>query len=95
MAPRKDWHWADIKAALEKAGTNLTRLSERHDYDPSAARQVKHQNWPHLQTLIAKAIGVRPQDIWPSRYDERGQPIYRRHPSTARTPGHVQSGEAA
>lgn len=92
---RRDWHWADVKAALEKAGTNLTRVSEAADYTPDAASKVQYKSWPHLQTLIARAIGKRPQDIWPSRYDDRGNPIRRRHPTTGRTRGHVESERAA
>lgn len=95
MAPRRDWHWSDVKAALEKRGTNLRRLSVEHDYDLSAAAQVKTRNLPFLQSIIAKAIGVRAQDIWPSRYDANGDPVTWKKSSTARTPGHVQSGEAA
>lgn len=31
-------------------------------------------SWPKMEELIAKAIGVTPQEIWPSRYNEDGTP---------------------
>lgn len=95
MATRRDWLWPDIKAALEKAGTDLRRLSVSNGYTRAAAAQVKTRPWPNLQALIAQAISKRPQDIWPSRYDAHGNPIRRRHPNTVRTRGNVETGEAA
>ncbi|MEE9357356.1 helix-turn-helix domain-containing protein [Candidatus Vondammii sp. HM_W22] len=67
--PREDWHPADIKAALEKAGWSLSRLSIHHGY--ASRNTLKHalqRSWPKGQRLIAQAIGVPPEKIWPSRY---------------------------
>jgi Ner family transcriptional regulator len=67
----KDWHRADIKAALEKAGWSLRRLSQHHGYCPGTLQTALLRPWPRAEQLIAEAIGVRPEKIWPSRYDER------------------------
>lgn len=67
--PRGDWHPADIKAALEKAGWSLRRLSLHHGYaDASTLKVALHRKYPKAQRLIAEAIGEDPATIWPSRY---------------------------
>ena len=69
-----DWHVADIKAALEKKGWSLSRLAFRHGYCRTAAAMSLYRPWPKMERLIADAIGVSPQDIWPSRYHADGSP---------------------
>lgn len=69
-----DWHPADIKAALERRGWSLRRLSTRHDYQPGSLRYALRLAWPRAEKIIAKAIGVTPQEIWPSRYRADGEP---------------------
>lgn len=65
----QDWHPADIVAALRKAGWSLRRLSLHHGYaDGSTLKNALAHRWPKGQRLIAEAIGVRPEEIWPSRY---------------------------
>jgi Ner family transcriptional regulator len=76
-----DWHRADIKAALEKAGWTLRRLSQAHGYSVFAAAQALHRPWPRMERLIARAIGVSPATIWPSRYVPKPR---RRKPTTKR-----------
>jgi len=63
-----DWHPADVLAALKKRGHSLTGLSKVHGYHATAAGKALKQSWPALEAVIADAIGVAPQRIWPSRY---------------------------
>ena len=69
-----DWHPADVLAALKKRGHNLAGLSVTHGYHPTAAGKALKQPWPAMEQLLAAAIGVAPQEIWPSRYDGEGNP---------------------
>lgn len=65
----QDWHRADIVAALHKRGWSLRSLSKYHGYKtPTALNNALDRKWPKGQKIIAAAIGVEPQDIWPSRY---------------------------
>lgn len=64
----KDWHPADVVAALRKAGWSLRKLSLHYGYTPTALGHALHRPWPKAQRLIAEAIGVQPESIWPSRY---------------------------
>ena len=70
--PRQDWHRADIKAALEKAGFSLRSLAKAHGYSPGALRNPLAGPWPKGERIIAAAIGTTPQKIWPSRYNDDG-----------------------
>jgi Ner family transcriptional regulator len=69
-----DWHPADVLAALKKRGQSLAGLSVSNGYHPTAAGKALKQPWPAMEQLLAAAIGVAPQDIWPSRYDGEGNP---------------------
>ena len=72
-ASREDWHPADIKAALDKAGWTLRALAKHHGL--SSSTTLSHtflRSYPLNEKRIADAIGVTPQEIWPSRYDEEG-----------------------
>jgi Ner family transcriptional regulator len=72
-----DWHPADVLAALKKRGHSLAGLSIANGYHPTAAGKALKQNWPAMERLLATAIGVAPQEIWPSRYDADGNPLPR------------------
>lgn len=66
---QKDWHSADVVCALRKAGWSLARLSAHHGYaSRSTLVHALHRKWPKGERLIADALGVTPQSIWPSRY---------------------------
>ena len=68
-ASQEDWHPADIKAALDKAGWTLRALAAHHGINGSST--LSHtfvRSYPLNEKRIAEAIGVTPQEIWPSRY---------------------------
>jgi Ner family transcriptional regulator len=62
-----DWHPADVKAALEKRGLTLSRLADRYGY--SHFQRVLTTRWWAAEQIVADALGKRPQEIWPSRYE--------------------------
>lgn len=72
-SPPQDWHRADIVAALRKAGWSLRRLSRYHGYEAGSLGQALKRPWPRAERLIAEAIGVAPEAIWPTRYASRSQ----------------------
>jgi len=75
-----DWHPADVLAALKKRGYSLAGLSVANGYHPTAAGKALKQPWPAMERLVAEAIGLPPQTIWPSRYDCEGRPLPRAKP---------------
>ncbi len=66
-----DWHPADIQAALKKRGHSLAGLSVAAGYHPTAAGKALKRPWPALEAVIAKAMEMTPEDIWPARYRAR------------------------
>lgn len=64
-----DWHKADIKAALHKRGLTFKGLSLAHGYrSVDACAQALHRPYPKVERIIAAALEVPPETIWPSRY---------------------------
>lgn len=67
--PKDDWHHADIIAALKKQGTNLTQVAKAAGYSNAGTLwNALARKWPKGERIIATAIGVEPNVIWPSRY---------------------------
>lgn len=70
----KDWHHADIIAALHKANTTLAALSRESGLSSSTLANALSRPWPKGELLIANSLKVHPSEIWPSRYfDENGR----------------------
>lgn len=87
-APKKasrDWHWADVLAALRKADWSLRQLGITHGYvDGNTLGEASRRPFPKAERIIATALGREPQDIWPSRYGADGNPNRRRGPAPRR-----------
>lgn len=71
---RKDWNKADIKAALEKAGWTCRALAKEHGMAHSYFSDTLVRPNPRAEAIMAKVIGRKPTALWPSRYDQDGQP---------------------
>ena len=67
---KKDWHPADIIAALKKKGTNLSALSRDSGLASSTLANALRRPWPKGEQLIAAALNVKPERIWPTRYEK-------------------------
>jgi Ner family transcriptional regulator len=61
-----DWHPADVLAALKKRGKSLRQLAKQNGY--SHIQRVLTSPWLAAEQIVAKALGVEPREIWPSRY---------------------------
>lgn len=72
--PVQDWHPADVKAALHKAGWTLTALAAEYGLSSSnTLSKALTYSYPVAEKRIADALGLHPKDIWPSRYYENGE----------------------
>ncbi|MBS7444577.1 helix-turn-helix transcriptional regulator [Enterobacter sp. 120016] len=65
---QQDWHPADIIAGLRKRSTSLAALSRQSGLASSTLANALTRRWPKGERLIAEALGVAPEHIWPSRY---------------------------
>ena len=74
IKPSADWHPEDIKAAIRKTGVTLSDLSRLAGYSEGAAKRALLIPWPRMEAAIAAHLGVKPHEIWPSRYSPEGHP---------------------
>lgn len=68
MAVSKDWHTADIIAAIRKKGTTMAAVSREAGLSSSTLSNALARPWPKGEMIIAETIGVEAKEIWPSRY---------------------------
>jgi len=74
-ASQKDWHPADIKAALHKKGITLSAIAKAYGLtDSTSLSAAMVRSYPINEKRIADSLGIPPQEIWPSRYYEDGMP---------------------
>lgn len=73
QAEIKDWHRADVIAALKKAGLTLRGLSVAHGLSPYTLSGALKQSYPKAERIIAEALGLQPENIWAARYAERAK----------------------
>lgn len=66
----QDWHRADIVAALRKRNTSLAAESRRAGLAAGTLSNALNKPWPRGERIIAEALGVTPEKIWPSRYHD-------------------------
>ena len=67
-ASRTDWHKADVIAALHKRGTSLRQLALAYGYSSRALTKVLYRPWYRAEVIVAAALGLSPEQVWPSRY---------------------------
>lgn len=58
MNSKKDWHSADIIAALKKKGTSLSALSRQSGYAPSTLTNALVRPWTKGELIIASVLGI-------------------------------------
>lgn len=68
---KQDWHRADIVAGLHKRDLSLAKLGRCNELSTSTLKNALDKRYPKAEKIIADALGVAPQEIWPSRYLER------------------------
>ena len=62
----RDWHPADVVAALRKRGSSLRKVAHAHGY--TQIQNVLVRPWWAVEQLVGQALGMAPEQIWPSRY---------------------------
>ena len=68
----KDWHPAEVVCELKKKGISLSRLARENGYKSATPfTMALRQSYPKVEAIIAEAVGVTPQAIWPKRIEAR------------------------
>ncbi|MEQ5220674.1 helix-turn-helix domain-containing protein [Providencia alcalifaciens] len=68
IASVKNWHRAEIIAAIRKTGGTLASLSRENGFHERTLYNVLDRSWPKGEKIIADFIGVPVYIIWPERY---------------------------
>lgn len=66
-----DWHRADVVAALHKKGWSLRELSRQSGLSAGTLKSALDRPYKKAEGIIAAAIGMQPEEIWPERYAKR------------------------
>lgn len=66
-----DWHRADVVAALHKKGWSLRKLSRESGLSDGTLKSALDGPYLKAEGIIASAIGISPEEIWPERYAKR------------------------
>lgn len=69
----KDWHPAEVVAALRMKGISLRQLSQLNGYSKNSLAKALHKPYPLAEALIAEALDISAPEIWPSRYGTDGK----------------------
>jgi len=67
-----DWTPVQVLAALAETGQTLRGLDRQYGLTEGCAKHALRYSYPAAQKRIAKALGKEPQEIWPSRYKDKG-----------------------
>lgn len=71
-----DWHPADVRAEIRKRGGTLSSLAKQARVSKQAlGAAIDHRASEKLEQVIADFLGLKPHQIWPSRYNAKGQRI--------------------
>lgn len=67
---RANWHRADVVAALKKWKVSLAEIGRRHGMAPSTVKNSLDKPYPNGERWIAETLELKPEDIWPERYEQ-------------------------
>ncbi|MEG0202900.1 MAG: helix-turn-helix domain-containing protein [Citrobacter sp.] len=67
----QDWHREHIVAAVHVKGFTLRELSLRAGLKKDSLKNALYRSCPKYERIIADALGVSPDEIWPSRYTRK------------------------
>ncbi|HTD05884.1 helix-turn-helix domain-containing protein [Undibacterium sp.] len=70
-AAQADMHRADVVAALHKKGWSLRELSRQSGLSDGTLKSALDRPYLKAEGIIAAALDMAPQDIWPQRYAKR------------------------
>lgn len=68
---KKDWHSADIIAAIKKKGSSLSAISRQAGLNSSTLNNALSRRWPKGEKIIAEFLDIPASEIWPSRYHDK------------------------
>ena len=76
IPPTGDWSWHEVTYRLRCRGWTFKTLGDANGVHPSAFSRLRRVADGRHQATLARAIGLSPLAMWPSRYEpETGRPL--------------------
>lgn len=69
-AKRRAW----VIYQLKTRGLDLAKVARKAGVARQQAWKAMHTSYPKMEGVIAKALGLKPQQLFPERYDRDGLP---------------------
>ena len=66
---KKDMHRAFIVAMIKEKGKTLSQLSIEAGLHPRTLGNVLDRKYPKGEKIIADFVGMKPEEVWPTRYE--------------------------
>lgn len=66
---KKNMHRAFIVAMIKEKGKTLSQLSIEAGLHPRTLGNVLDRKYPKGEKIIADFVGMKPEEIWPTRYE--------------------------
>ena len=67
---RRAW----VKYQVQLQGRSMAQLAADHGVKRATLYQTFQRPYPRMEAIIADAVGLTPQELWPERYDADGLP---------------------
>ncbi len=88
---RESLRAADIKYRLAQRGLTCAGLEREHGLYEGQCRNALYEPNEEGETVLANALGINPQEIWPERFDATGIRFIPQPRSNYRPRGFVES----
>jgi Ner family transcriptional regulator len=72
-AGRRAW----LLYRLRLVGLDFGKIAKELGLDRSTPRTALWRPYPRMERVIAGKLGLAPQQIWPERYNDAGEPLVR------------------
>ena len=66
--------WAWIKYQLNLSDLSLRKLALSKGVKPQTISKCRHIPYPKMEKVLADAVGLKPQELFPDRYYSNGLP---------------------
>ncbi len=73
--PARRWSW--LVAHMKGRGSSLSAIARTINISRSAVQSAKYVAYPRVEAVLAKALDVKVQELFPDRYDADGVPTAR------------------
>lgn len=91
--PTQHWDRHSTLAEIKRRFGSLNALAASAGIDPAHLSVALGGPYPKGERIISRALGIKPQQLWPDRYDAKGRRL-RSRPTAAKASQESARGTA-